>query len=96
MDKLTQIRARVMEHKSELNRLLNLPEEDRKSKFVKIETLHVIKAIQKLSGRYVKSGGNPSDLEEVVKTKVKPEDIKVIDVVEVTTAQKRKRGSKKK
>lgn len=95
MDKLEQIKARVMEHKSELNRLLNLPEEDRKSKFVKIETLHVIKAIQKLSGRYVKSGGNPLDLEEKEKFK-QSEDIKVVDVVEVVTAQKRKRGSKKK
>jgi len=97
MDKLGQIKARVMEHKSEFRRLMGLSPEDRASKYVKLQTLHVLKAIQNLTGRYVKSGGKATDLEEVVATKIEPKDIEVIDTkVDIAPSTKAKRGRKTK
>ena len=91
MDKLGQIKARVMEHKSEFRRLMGLSSEDRASKYVKLQTLHVLKGIQKLTGRYVKSGGKVEDLNEVKPIKI----VKEIKV-DTTPSTKTKRSRKTK
>jgi len=101
MDKLGQIKARIMEHKSEFTRLMGLSPEDKASKYVKLQTLHVLKAIQNLTGRYVKSGGKLADLENKTIKMKQSEDIKIVDPVEVmkvdiAPSTKTKRGRKTK
>lgn len=87
MDKQSEIKKRIMEHKQEFERLVNLPKDIRDSKPARVQMVHIMKAVQKLSNRYVQFGGNLEDLEEK-KTVSKEEKI--------VAAPKRKRGSKKK
>ena len=85
MDKIMQIRDRILEHKSELKRLYELPEETRANKFVKQQVLDTKKAIQKLTGRFAKIGGNVKELEDKIEVDNAP-----------STKQKTKRGKKTK
>lgn len=92
MDKLKEIKARILENKSELERLNNLPILTRNIKEVKIQTLNITKSIQRLIGKYEKAGGKKSDLEEK-KTIVKEEIVGEIEKA-ISSKTKVKKGKK--
>lgn len=82
MDKIERIKSNIKAHKKELERINSLPNEARASKYVALQKLSLEKAIQKLSGKVQKLGGS------IVESEPEKETI-------VITAQKKKKGSKK-
>ncbi len=93
MDKLKEIKARILENKLELERLNNLPVTTRNMKEVSIQTLNITKSIQRLIGKYEKAGGKKSDLEEK-KVIVKEEIVNETKNKTIPSKTKVKKGKK--